>query len=410
MIEADGLKDTTNFAGSTAGSDFATLVAEYTDLVYSAAMRFTGNPHDAEEVTQAVFIIFARKTASLKSETVLSGWLYQTTRLTSSNFLKGKMRRQIREQEAYMQSSYNDTDDRAWEQMVPVLDDAMGLLAEADRNAVVLRFFQNKTVQEVSQALKITEAATYKRVNRALEKLRKIFARRGVFLPAALIGGALSANSVQAAPAGLLAAVTTATGKSTTISAPMSVLVKATMTTITRIKLKAHVVTFTILLLIGAGTAIGFYKFGSGGKSLASVQEVPFLIVPGESVGTVKKGMSATEVESILGKPEKRQGRMMVYDRKLGMSIGQSDFGVAVVFCGDSMLRYPGVKAFKGRTKEGIGMGSSREEIIKAFGPPTIATPWNVGQEQLEYKAVGLKFVLESQKVINITVDFRSVK
>jgi hypothetical protein len=99
----------------------------------------------------------------------------------------------------------------------------------------------------------------------------------------------------------------------------------------------------------------------------------------------------------------------MVYDQKLGMSVSGTKSGVIAIFCGDSMLRYPGVKKFKGRTKEGIGMESSRADIIKAFGQPTTAKPWNSGQEQLEYRNLGLTFTLESGKVINILVDFRKI-
>src|SRR6185369_15371035 len=104
---------------------------------------------------------------------------------------------------------------------------------------------------------------------------------------------------------------------------------------------------------------------------------------------------------------EKWQGKMMVYDKQLGMSVGQTRKGVAVVFCGSSMLAYPGVKKFKGRTKEGIGMFSTRESTIKAFGPPTSAQPSNNKQELLKYRNLGLEFSLEDGKVYNILVDFR---
>ena len=132
---------------------FAALVARYVNLVYSAALRFTGNPHHAEEITQAVFIILARKAGGLLRGAVLSGWLYQTARLTAANFVKGEIRRHRREQEAYMQSILNEPDAAAWEQIAPLLDEAMGGLGETDRNAVVLRFFENKTAQEVGAAL-----------------------------------------------------------------------------------------------------------------------------------------------------------------------------------------------------------------------------------------------------------------
>src|SRR5208282_1786153 len=83
-------------------SAFAALVEKYVNLVYSTAFRSVGNPHAAEEITQAVFIILARKANKLPRHAVLSGWLYQTTRLTAANFLRGEIRRQKREQEAFM--------------------------------------------------------------------------------------------------------------------------------------------------------------------------------------------------------------------------------------------------------------------------------------------------------------------
>ena len=66
-------------------------------MVYSVALRKTGNPQAAEEVTQAVFIILAKKARALSKKTVLSGWLYQTARLTAANFLRAEIRRARRE-------------------------------------------------------------------------------------------------------------------------------------------------------------------------------------------------------------------------------------------------------------------------------------------------------------------------
>jgi RNA polymerase sigma factor (sigma-70 family) len=182
---------------------FRTLVERYVNLVYSAALRVTRNSHDAEEVTQAVFVVLARKAGSLRPGTIMAGWLYQTAHHTAANLVRGKIRRQRREQEATMQSSMNEPSDVVWEQIAPMLEESLALLGETDRNALVLRFFQNKTNREVGAALRVTEAAAHQRVSRALEKLRKIFAKRGVVLGTAAIAGALSANSVQAAPAGL---------------------------------------------------------------------------------------------------------------------------------------------------------------------------------------------------------------
>lgn len=204
MTESDKHQLLAEFAQYESECAFASIVAEHVNLVYSTALRFTGNPHHAEEITQAVFIILARKAGSFSSRTILSGWLYQTTRLTAANFVRGEARRQKREQEAYMQSTLNEAEDAAWIQIAPLLDEAMGDLGETDRAAVVLRFFENKTAAEVATALRTTEAAAHKRINRALEKLRKLFSKRGVTMTTLIIGGAVAANSVQAAPAGLV--------------------------------------------------------------------------------------------------------------------------------------------------------------------------------------------------------------
>ena len=118
--------------------------------------------------------------------------------------------------------------------------------------------------------------------------------------------------------------------------------------------------------------------------------------------------MSEAEITAALGAPDKMQGEVMIYDRQWGLSVAcNRNKIVSTIFCGDSMPQNPGVKIFKGRTKEGIGMGSSREEILQTFGPPTTAKPWAPGQEQLEYKPLGLTFILAKGRVFNLTVDFR---
>ena len=122
MPELDDQQLLAEFVGRNSEAAFTSLVARHVNLVYSAALRFTGNRHHAEEITQAVFIILARKAGSLRRDVVLSGWLYQTARLTAANFVKGEIRRQRREQEAYMQSAPNESDsDSVWRQLAPFL-------------------------------------------------------------------------------------------------------------------------------------------------------------------------------------------------------------------------------------------------------------------------------------------------
>ncbi len=182
---------------------FAALVSRHVDLVYSVALRQVRDPHLAEEVAQVVFIVLARKARSLNSKTVLGGWLCRTARNVSANALTMQRRRQRREQEAHMQSTLNQPESEAWQQIAPLLDQAMEQLGRQDHDAVVLRFFQGLHFREVGAALGVSEDAAKMRVSRALEKLRLFFMKRGVVSTTAAIAGAISTYSVQAAPAAL---------------------------------------------------------------------------------------------------------------------------------------------------------------------------------------------------------------
>ena len=232
---------------------FAELVRRHIDLVYSAAFRYIGTGAQAEEITQAVFIILARKAAGLRPDTVLEGWLYETTRLTALSFLRGERRRQFREQEAYMQSTLNEhADDAVWNQLSPLLEEAVSRLGKQDRNAVLLRFFKEKSVREVATTMRVSEAAAQRRILRALEKLRKFFTRRGVSSTTAIIAGTISANSVQAAPVALAKSVTAvAIAKGATASISTLTLINGAL------KIMAYKKTLVVITGIGAALLIG---------------------------------------------------------------------------------------------------------------------------------------------------------
>jgi uncharacterized protein (TIGR03435 family) len=256
MTDISDLELLRNYCRQGSEAAFATLVQSHVNLVYSVAFRHVGIAAQAEEITQAVFVILARKAASLRPDTILEGWLHETARLTALSFRRGERRRQFREQQAYMESTFQTSDDTAvWNQLAPMLDEAISRLGKKDCDAVVLRFFNEKNLREVAVALNVTEVAAQRRVHRAVEKLRKFFAKRGVALSAAAVMATISANSVQAASAGLAKTVTAlAVIKGATAGGPTLTLIKGALKLMAWTKAKIAVATL-VGMALAAGTA-----------------------------------------------------------------------------------------------------------------------------------------------------------
>lgn len=201
------------YADSNANDAFAELVRRRVNLVYSVALRQVGgDAHLAEDVTQRVFADLARKARTLSGHAVLSGWLYRSAQFAASDVVRSERRRRAREQEAQTmnETSLSPGAEIEWEKFRPLLDETMGELDDDDRDALALRFFEERSFPEIGSRLELTEDAARKRVARALDKMHGLLSRRGVTSTTAALAMALANQVSVAAPAGLAATVTSA--------------------------------------------------------------------------------------------------------------------------------------------------------------------------------------------------------
>ena len=229
---------------------FTELVRRHIDLVHSAGLRQLGDAEAARNLTQQVFLELARQAGRLHAAVILSGWLYRTTRHLCLETLRRDRRRREREHTAAAQLM-NDATANPWEQVAPALEPAMDELGETDRQAILLRYFENKSLREVGTALGLGEDAAQKRVSRALDRLRDIFSRRGVSLSATALAGSLSAGAVQAAPAGLAVTISTAALGGAAVAAATTLATEGASTAMNLINLK------TAAAILGAAAVTG---------------------------------------------------------------------------------------------------------------------------------------------------------
>jgi RNA polymerase sigma factor (sigma-70 family) len=383
-------------------SAFREIVARYVNLVYSTALRQTdGDSQLAQDASQLVFADLARKARSLSANVILAGWLHHSTRFAARQLLRTERRRRQREQQAVTMNAIESEGAPNWEQTRPLLDEALDRLSRKDRDALLLRFFEQRSLAEVGAALGTNEDAACKRVHRALEKLRAFLARRGADTAASTFAVALSSNAVHAAPAAWAATLAGSSLASAANPSASSLAILKLMT-ITKVK----IIGFAVVAIVLTVGVIGLSASGSKQNTAR------FQIIPGVGVGPVRVGMTLAEVEKVLGKA----GPGGIY-APLGLCVltGTNDpthvselMVIGRAADGNTGVLPADLKDFAGATKEGIRLESTGAEVLQALGKPDGSEVSDPGWESLNYHALGLFVDLQDGRVkaMGITKPF----
>jgi RNA polymerase sigma factor (sigma-70 family) len=238
---------------------FASLVKQYLPLVHAVAMRVTSNPTQAQDISQGVFVKLARKPVSDLQSVALPVWLHGEARTQSLGLLRAEQRRRKREQLAANFHVFMSADpfNIPWDRISPLIDEVISQLPTREREVLLARFFEGRSHRDIADRLALTEDASRMRVNRSLEKLRDLLARRGITTTSAALAVALPGHALAATePAGLAASIAAAAAK----SAASSSLTSLFLMTLT----KKTTATVAALLILGGLAVVTVYNHPAG--------------------------------------------------------------------------------------------------------------------------------------------------
>ena len=264
MGEMDRISDgdlMRDYARSRSDASFERLVERFGGLVFGTAMRKMGSREMSEEVTQSVFAALARKAGKVKPDH-LAGWLHRATTLEAAKMLRSELRHR-RRKEALMNITHeprggDGPGDAVWQEVRPILDEAIDKLPEGDRRVVFLRYFQNLSLKDIAREIGKSEAATQKQSQRAVRKLSRLLSVRGVTFPAATLAAGLGAQLAIPLPPAVAATLAPA-ALATTASATTGATATQIITVMTQSKFIAvtSVIVLSCIPLVMQQAAIG---------------------------------------------------------------------------------------------------------------------------------------------------------
>jgi RNA polymerase sigma factor (sigma-70 family) len=232
---------------------FNDIVRQHIAMVYAVCRRQLHDAHLAEDATQAVFILLARKAGTLPPNVVLGGWLYRTAVYACSNARALQRTRTYHENRVTpMNTSPDEDDPLARMETEGLLDEGLMQLSKSQREVIVLRFFEEKTLAQVAATRHQSLHATQKSLNAGMANLRRFLSQRGVAVSLAAVGTLLAAQSAKAVPAGLATSIgVAALHGNAALSAPVAQLLARLAHHAGRAKLLASLATAALLAALG---------------------------------------------------------------------------------------------------------------------------------------------------------------
>lgn len=279
MVEGTGMTDFELLLKHRQGSPeaFGLIVRRHIDWVWSVARRRVRDAHLAEDVTQATFIVLAQKKPVLKSGQSLSAWLFKVVSYVSLRAIKSEQRRRRRELEAAkMQSQTDNTSEiPKWDELATELDDLVARLRQTDRQPLLMRFYEQKSFEEVAAELHLSEDAARKRVWRAVEKLREMFSNRGMTMPSAALGGVLMAQATATAPPALAATTISLTPAALGTGSSVAILAKGAINMMTWAKAITGAAVAAAIMIVAGGAVLVSMAMAQQNQPAAAAAATP---------------------------------------------------------------------------------------------------------------------------------------
>jgi RNA polymerase sigma factor (sigma-70 family) len=323
------------YAEEQSEAAFAEFVRQHAGLVYASALRrLGGDAHAASDVVQDVFVSVARNIRKLTHCAHLSSWLFAATRNAALNHMRDEIRRKQRERKAYDEriGLSEEGAEVNWEKLRPVLDQTLDELREPDREAVLLRFLENRPYAEIGERLRLTENAARMRVERALVQLRSRLARRGIHSTAAGLATLVSGYAATPVPPGVISAAT---------SAALAAGTPAAVTGIGMVLVNAKVVALGVAAAVAVAVIVSVGALLPRSETVAPVQHVGAQ-TEGMEIASPDAGAPAQSLHGARGTTVDSRAARIAYERALKLEQAR-EYAAAIALYSQATSHDPGM-------------------------------------------------------------------